>query len=47
MNHLWDYFTANERQIRDWTSTTVWLATAPIAAVLVLALHTGGCGRAE
>ncbi|MET9475068.1 ABC transporter permease [Streptomyces sp. NPDC002917] len=41
MNHLWDYFTANERQIRDWTATTVWLATAPIAAALVLALPCG------
>ncbi|MEU1599529.1 ABC transporter permease subunit [Streptomyces sp. NPDC005708] len=41
MNHLWDYLTANERQIRDWTATTLWLAAGPLALALALALPCG------
>ena len=41
MNALWDYFTANRRQIQGWTVTTVWLAALPVAAGLLLALPCG------
>jgi osmoprotectant transport system permease protein len=39
--NLWDYFAANEREIGDWTATTVWLAAAPIAVALALAVPCG------
>ncbi|MEU4092907.1 ABC transporter permease subunit [Streptomyces sp. NPDC026673] len=41
MTALWEYFTANRRQIQGWTVTTVWLAALPVAVALVAAVPLG------
>ncbi|MFE2642676.1 ABC transporter permease [Streptomyces nigra] len=41
MTALWTYLHANWAQIREWSLTTVWLASVPVAAGLLLALPCG------
>ena len=41
MTALWQYLSGNRDEIRGWAVTTIWLATAPVGAGLVLALPVG------
>ena len=41
MTPLWQYLSTNRAEIRGWAVTTIWLATAPVGAGLVLALPVG------
>jgi osmoprotectant transport system permease protein len=41
MTALWQYLSSNRDEIRGWAETTIWLATAPVGAGLLLALPVG------
>jgi osmoprotectant transport system permease protein len=41
MTSLWQYLSSNRDEIRSWAQTTIWLATAPVGAGLILALPVG------
>jgi osmoprotectant transport system permease protein len=41
MTTLWQYLSSNRDEIRGWAETTIWLATAPVGAGLLLALPVG------
>jgi osmoprotectant transport system permease protein len=41
MTALWQYLSSNREEIRGWAETTIWLATAPVGAGLLLALPVG------
>jgi osmoprotectant transport system permease protein len=41
MTALWQYLSSNLDEIRGWATMTLWLATAPVGAGLLLALPVG------
>lgn len=41
MTTLWQYLLDNRGEIGGWAETTIWLATAPVGAGLLLALPVG------
>ncbi len=41
MNHVWQYYSANQAQVWSWMRTTIWLAVVPLALGLALALPIG------